>query len=127
MPPERKKEGITSNAKAVPFIIPLFLCWGINLEEGSNASIFYASIMPPFLKTLITQNLKLKSQNNTVGYDLHYFIYASVKNYDIPTLFWLSSRTCEKCTNVDNLETLILQLIYSHINKIEMWSFFMSI
>ena len=55
-------------------------------EEGSNASI-----MPPFLRTLITQNLKLKSQNKTIGYDLHHFIYTRVKNYDITTLFWLSS------------------------------------
>ena len=51
--------------------------------------------MPPFLKTLITQNLKLKSQNKTVGYDLHHFIYARVKNYDISILFWLSSRACK--------------------------------
>ena len=43
--------------------------------------------MPPFLKTLITQNLNLKSQNKTVGYDLHHFIYALVKKYDISTLF----------------------------------------
>ena len=56
-------------------------------EEGSNASIFYVSIMPPFLRTLITQNLKLKSQNKTAGYDLHHFIYARVKYCDISTLF----------------------------------------
>ena len=77
--------------------------------------------MPPFLKSLITQNLKLKSQTKTVGYDLHHFIYAYIKNYDIPTLFWLPSRACKNCTNVDNLETLIFQLIDSLINKIEMW------
>jgi hypothetical protein len=58
--------------------------------------------MPQFLKTLIIQNLKLKSQNKTVGYDLHHFIYARVKNYDISILFWLSSRACKKHTNVDN-------------------------
>ena len=59
--------------------------------------------MHPFLKTLITQNLKLKSQNNTVGYNLHHFIYARVKNYDISTLFWSLSRTCKNVrTNVDN-------------------------
>ena len=46
--------------------------------------------MPPFLKILITQNLNLKIQNKTVGYELH-FIYARVKNYGISTLFWLSS------------------------------------
>ena len=40
---------------------------------------FCASTMPPFLKTLIIQNLKLKRQNKTVGYDLHHFIYAHVK------------------------------------------------
>ena len=73
-----------------------------SLEEDSNASIFCASIMRPFLKTLITQNLKLKSQNKTVGYDLHHFIYACVKNYDILILFWLSSKACKKRTNVDN-------------------------
>ena len=37
--------------------------WGLYFEEGSNASIFCASIMPLFFKTLITQDLKLKSQN----------------------------------------------------------------
>ena len=35
--------------------------------------------MPPYLKTLITQNLNLKVQNKTVGYELHHFIYAHVK------------------------------------------------
>ena len=61
-------------------------------EEGSNASTFCASIMPQFLKTLITQNLNLKIQNKTVEYELHHFIYACVKiNYGISTLFWLSS------------------------------------
>ena len=35
--------------------------------------------MPPFLKTLITQNLNLKIQNKIVGYELHHFIYARVK------------------------------------------------
>ena len=59
----------------------------IYVEEGSNASIFCASTMPPFFKTLIIQNLKLKNQNKTVGYDLHHFIYAHVKNYDISILF----------------------------------------
>ena len=43
--------------------------------------------MPLFLKTLITQNLKLRSQNKTDGYDLHYFINAHVKNYDISFCF----------------------------------------
>ena len=47
--------------------------------------------VPPFLKTLITQNLNLKIQNKTVGYELHHFIYAHVKNYGISILFWLSS------------------------------------
>ena len=56
-------------------------------EEGSNASIFCASTMPSFLKTLIIQNLKLKCQNKTIGYDLHHFIYARVKNYDMSILF----------------------------------------
>ena len=65
-------------------------------EEVSNAFIFCASIMSLFLKTLIIQNLKLRSQNKTVGYDLHHFIYAHVKNYDISILFWLSSRACKK-------------------------------
>ena len=51
----------------------------INQEEGSNVPIFCASIMSPFLKTLITQNLKLRNQNKTVGYNLHHFIYAHVK------------------------------------------------
>ena len=51
--------------------------------------------MPPFFKTIITQNLKLKGQNKTVRYDLHHFNYARVKNYDILTLFWLSSRVCK--------------------------------
>ena len=55
---------------------------------------FCVSIMAVFLKTL-TQNLKLKSQNKTVGYDLNNFIYARVKNYDISTLYWLSLRTCK--------------------------------
>ena len=49
----------------------------------SNVSFFLSQ----FLKTLINQNLKLKSQNKTVGYDLHHFIYARVKNYDISILF----------------------------------------
>ena len=57
------------------------------LEEGSNASIFCATTMPPFFTTLITSNLKLKSQNKTVEYDLYHFIYARVKNYDISILF----------------------------------------
>ena len=57
--------------------------------------------MPPFFvsssclyfkKALITQNLKLKSQNKIVEYDLYHFIYARVKNYHILTLFWLLSR-----------------------------------
>ena len=43
--------------------------------------------MSLFLRTLIIQNLKLKSQNKTVGYDLHHYIYARVKNYDISILF----------------------------------------
>ena len=51
--------------------------------------------MPLFLKTLITQNLNLKIQNKTVGYELHHFIYARVKNYGISTLFWLSSWGCK--------------------------------
>ena len=46
---------------------------------SSNASMFYVSTMPPFLKTLVIQNLKLKSQNKTVGYDLHHFIYVHIK------------------------------------------------
>ena len=58
--------------------------------------------MPPFFKILITQNLKLKSKNKTVGYDLHHSIYAHVENYDISILLWLSSRTYKKHTNVDN-------------------------
>ena len=46
-------------------------------EEGSNASSFGASTIPSFLKTLITQNLKLRSQNKLyIGYDLDHFIYA---------------------------------------------------
>ena len=57
--------------------------------------------MPPhwvslFFKTLITKNLKLKSQNKTVRYGLYHFIHAYVKYYDISTLFWLSSRDCKK-------------------------------
>ena len=48
-----------------------------------------------FLKTLITQNLNLKIQNKTVGYELYHFIYAHVKNYGISTLFWLSSWACK--------------------------------
>ena len=63
---------------------------------------FYVSMMPSFLKKLITQNLKLKSQNKIVEYDLHHFIYVHVKYYDISTLFWLSLRDCKKCTNVNN-------------------------
>ena len=75
--------------------------------------------VPLFFKTFIIQNLKLKSQNKTVGYDLYHFIYTRVKNYDISTLFSLSLRACKKCTNVDNLEMLIFQLIDSHKNKIK--------
>ena len=75
-------------------------------EEGSNASIFFASTMSLFFKTSITQNLKLKSQNKTVRYDLHHFIYAHVKNYNIQfcfgchqellkkVLMWIISRRC---------------------------------
>ena len=51
--------------------------------------------VPPYLKNLITQNVKFKYQNKIVRYDLHYFIYARVKNYDISTLFWLSSWACK--------------------------------
>ena len=43
--------------------------------------------MPPFFKTLKTQNLRLKIQNKNVGYDLHHFIYSRVKIYDILILF----------------------------------------
>ena len=60
-------------------------------EDGSNASIFGASIMPLFLKTLITQNLKLKSQNKTVRCDLCYFLYMLIKNYHISILFLCES------------------------------------
>ena len=56
-------------------------------EEGSNASIFCASTMPLFLRTLIIKILKLESQIKTVGYDLHHFIYAHIKNCEISTLF----------------------------------------
>ena len=63
---------------------------GYFYEEGSNAST-----MPLFLKTLIIQNLKLKSQNKIVGYDIYHVIYAHVKNYNISILFWLSSRACK--------------------------------
>ena len=75
---------------------------GLSYEESSNASIFCAFTMPLFLKTLIIQNLKLKSQNKTVRYDLHHFIYTRLKNYDISILFGLSSRACKTRTNVDN-------------------------
>ena len=48
--------------------------------------------MPPFyvtlfLRTLITQNLKLKSHNKIVGYDLLYFIYARAKNMTFQLCF----------------------------------------
>ena len=61
----------------------------LKVEEGSNTSIFCASIMPSFLKTLITKNLNLKIQNKTVGYELYHFIYAHVKNYGISTFFFI--------------------------------------
>ena len=38
--------------------------------------------VPQYLKKLITQNVKFKYQNKIVRYDLRYFIYARVKNYD---------------------------------------------
>ena len=43
--------------------------------------------MSLFLKILITQNLKLKSQNKTIGHDLHHFIYVLHKIMTFPTLF----------------------------------------
>ena len=58
----------------------------IKIEEGSNASI-----MPPFFKTLITQDLKLKSQNIIIRCDLCYFLYVLIKNYHISILFLCES------------------------------------
>ena len=47
--------------------------------------------MPSFFKTLITQNLKHKSQNKTVRYDLYYFLYMLIKKYHISILFLCES------------------------------------
>ena len=42
------------------------------VEEDSNIFIFFVSTISLFFKKLITQNLKFKSQNKTVEYNLHH-------------------------------------------------------
>ena len=71
-----------------------------------------------FLKTLIVQNLKLKSQNKTVGCDLCYFFYVFIKNYHISILF-----ICESISwkiNVSKLSTIVhfLQALDDDQNKV---------
>ena len=47
--------------------------------------------VPLFLKTLITQSLKVKRQNKTVRCDLCYFLYVPIKNYHILILLLCES------------------------------------
>ena len=58
--------------------------------------------MPPFFKTLITQNLKLKFENKTVRYELHHFIYAHVKNMAFQLSFSCLLEFVKMYTNVNN-------------------------
>ena len=53
------------------------------IEESSNVSILCAFIVISIFENIKTQNLKFKSQNNIVGYDLYYFIYVVVQNCDM--------------------------------------------
>ena len=76
--------------------------------------------MPPFFKTLITQNLKLKSKKKPVRCDLCYFLYELIKNYHISILFLCESIGSK--INVQKSTTLVsfLQAIDDNQNKIEM-------